>query len=86
MAFDTNQQFFNNTAELIPGVQLSLARVPGAALRTEYVRGYYLPFHSNSVNPYGGSYNDFRIRLTFDKCFFLRGATQPEEPAAGAPH
>lgn len=86
LAFDTKQQFFNNTAELIPGVQLSLARYPGAALRTEYVRGFYLPFHSSSVNPYGGSYNDFRIRLTFDKSFFLRGATQPAEPAAGAPH
>ena len=85
-AFDTNQQFYNKTAELVPGVQLSLARYPGAALRTEYVRGYYLPFHSNSVNPYGGSYNDFRIRLTFDKSFLLRGAAQPQEPAAGAPH
>ena len=84
-AFDTNQQFYNNIAELIPGLQISLARYPGAALRTEYVRGYYLPFHSNSVNPYGPTYNDFRIRLTFDKQFFLRGA-QPDEPAAGAPH
>ena len=85
-AFDTNQQFFNNTAELIPGVQFSLSRHPGVALRTEYVRGYYLPFHTNSVNPYGGSYNDFRIRLVFDKSFFLRGGSQPQEPAAGAPH
>lgn len=84
--FDTNQQFYNNTAELAPGLQLSLARFPGAALRAEYVRGYYLPFHSNSVNPYGPSYNDFRVRLTFDKSFFLRGASQPQEPAAGAPH
>lgn len=85
-AFDTNQQFYNNTAELIPGLQLSLARFPGAALRTEYVRGYYLPFHTNSVNTYGPTYNDFRIRLTFDKSFLLHGAQQPEEPAAGAPH
>ena len=84
-AFDTNQQFYNNIAELIPGVQFSLAKHPGAVLRTEYVRGYYLPFHTNSVNTYGPSYNDFRIRLTFDKQFFLRGG-QSEEPAAGAPH
>ena len=88
-AFDTNQQFYNNIAELIPGVQVSLARYPGAALRTEYVRGYYLPFHTNSANPYGSTYNDFRIRLTFDKQFFLRGgaaAGQSQEPAAGGPH
>ncbi len=85
-AFDTKQEFFNNTVELIPGLQMALARYPGAALRAEYVRGYYLPFATTSVNPYGGSYNDFRVRLTFDKSFFLRGGSQPEEPAAGAPH
>ena len=84
-AFDTNQQFYNNIAELIPGLQITLDRYPGAALRTEYVRGYYLPFHTNSVNPYGPSYNDFRIRLTFDKQFFLRG-DQSRQPATGAPH
>ncbi len=85
-AFDTNQQFYNNTAELIPGLQFSLAKYPNAALRTEYVRGYYFPFHTNSVNPYGPNYNDFRVRLTFDRLFFLHGAQQPAEPAAGAPH
>ncbi len=88
-ALDTNQQFYNNTAELIPGLQLSLARYPGAALRTEYVRGFYFPFHTNSVNPYGPTYNDVRIRLTFDRLFFLRREgkpEQPEQPPAGGPH
>ena len=85
-AFDTNQQFYNNSAELIPGLQLSLARYPGAALRVEYVRGYYLPFHTNSVNPYGPSYNDFRIRLTVDKQLLLHHAPSSTEPPAGAPH
>ncbi len=88
-AFDVNQQFYNNTAELIPGVQFSLARVPGAALRAEYVRGYYLPFHTNSFNPYGSNYNDIRVRLTFDKLFFLKHSEHGDagvEPPAGGPH
>lgn len=84
-ALDTNQQFYNNTAELIPGLQFSLARYPGAALRVEFVRGYYLPFHTNSVNPYGPTYNDFRVRLTFDKQFLLH-RDQSAEPPAGGPH
>ena len=84
-AFDTNQQFYNNIAELIPGVQLSLAHTPGAALRVEYVRGYYLPLHTNSVNPYGPTYNDFRVRLIFDKQFFMHRA-ESSEPPAGGPH
>jgi tetratricopeptide (TPR) repeat protein len=83
LALDTNQQFYNNTAELIPGLQMSLARTPGAALRVEYVRGYYLPFHSNSPNPYGPSYNDFRVRLTFDKQFLLHRSESAESPAGG---
>ncbi|SNT42631.1 hypothetical protein SAMN05421770_1149 [Granulicella rosea] len=88
-AFDVNQQFYNNIAEMIPGVQFSLARFPGAALRAEYVRGYYLPFHTNSVNPYGSEYNDIRVRLTFDKLFFLKHSDRGEsavEPPAGGPH
>ena len=39
---------------------------------TEYVRGYYLPFHTNSVNPYGSTYNDFRVRLTFARTIPLK--------------
>jgi hypothetical protein len=66
-AFDTNQQYYNNVAEAIPGIQFTFKQVGGMALKTEYVRGYYLPFHTNSVNPYGSSYNDFRIRLVWYK-------------------
>ena len=66
-AFDTNQQYYNNIAEVIPGVQFVLKHVPGMALRTEYVRGYYLPFHTNSADPYGTTYNDFRFRLLYSK-------------------
>ncbi len=84
-AFDTNQQFYNNTAELIPGLQVSLARYGGAALRVEYVRGYYLPFHTDSINPYGPTYNDFRVRLTFDKQLLFHRA-EVAGPSVEGPH
>ncbi len=66
-AFDTNQQYYNNIAEVIPGLALYFKHVANMVLSAEYVRGYYLPFHSNSPNPYGTTYNDFRIHLTLSK-------------------
>lgn len=72
-AFDTNQQYYNNIAEIIPGLALYLKRLSGLTLGAEYVRGYYLPFHTNSPNPYGSSYNDFRIHLTVSKTIPLAG-------------
>jgi hypothetical protein len=66
-AFDTNQQYYNNIAEMIPGLALSFKHFANAVLSAEYVRGYYLPFHTNSPNPYGSTYNDFRIHLTLSK-------------------
>jgi tetratricopeptide (TPR) repeat protein len=72
IAFDTNQQFYNNTTELIPGVEASSPRVPGLFFRVEYVHGFYLPIHTNSVNPYGGNYNDFRFRLIYQKGRLLK--------------
>jgi len=67
VALDTNRQFYNNIFELIPGVQVTNAKLGGLALRVEYVRGYYLPDANASANPYGTSYNDFRFRLIFQK-------------------
>ena len=75
-AFDTNQQYYNNIAEIIPGLELYLKRLSGLALGAEYVRGYYLPFHTNSPNPYGSSYNDFRIHLTVSKTIPLAGRSE----------
>jgi len=72
VALDTNRDFYNNTVELIPGLEISLIRLPGVALRAEYVRGYYLPVPVTSFNPYGSTYNDFRIRLTFQKNALIR--------------
>ena len=74
IALDTNQQYYNNLVEVIPGLALGLAKAGDVAVHLEYARGYYLPVHSNSVNPYGSSYNDFRVRLTWSKTIpFGRG-------------
>lgn len=66
-AFDTGQQYYNNIAEIIPGIAVSLKHLTDLVFSIEYARGYYLPFHTNSPNPYGSSYNDFRIHLTLSK-------------------
>lgn len=63
VALDTYQQYYNNTAELIPGLDLHDRRLAGLSLRCAFVRGYYLPLHSNSPNPYGPNYTDYRCRL-----------------------
>jgi tetratricopeptide (TPR) repeat protein len=67
VALDTNQQFYNNVFELIPGFEISDIDLHGFGLRVEYVRGFYLPFANSSANPYGSSYSDFRFRLLFQK-------------------
>ncbi len=67
LALDTNQQFYNNAVELIPGLEFSARQLPGVTFRSEYVRGFYLPFHTSSPNPYGPEYNDFRVRMAWQK-------------------
>lgn len=67
VALDTNQQFYNNIFELIPGFEVSNTNWQGFSLRAEYVRGFYLPFANSSANPYGSGYGDFRFRLLFQK-------------------
>ena len=61
---------------MTPGVEFYLQRLSGLAPRAEYVRGYYLPINSNTnnpggsnYNPYGSTYNDVRVRLTWSKTF-----------------
>jgi tetratricopeptide (TPR) repeat protein len=66
-AFDSKEQYYNNIAEAIPGVEVFFKRPAGLALRVEYVRGFYLPVSSPTPNPYPTSYNDFRVRLTWSK-------------------
>ena len=67
LALDTNQQFYNNIFELIPGFEVSNNSFHGLSLRVEYVRGFYLPVSNSAPNPYGSTYSDFRIRLLFQK-------------------
>jgi len=67
VALDSNQQFYNNIFELIPGFEVSNTNFHGVSLRVEYVRGFYLPVNNASVNPYGSSYSDFRFRLLFQR-------------------
>ena len=67
LAFDTNQEFYNNTAEIAPGLDLHLKRVPGASLRAQYVFGYYLDLPGTTANPYGSAYRDFRFRLLYGR-------------------
>ena len=77
-AFDTNQQYYNNIAEIIPGIALYFKHFANMVLSAEYVRGYYLPFHTNSPNPYGTTYNDFRVHLTLSKSIpLVRGGEHP---------
>ena len=67
ISLDTNQQFYNNVFELIPGFEVSNTDLHGLSLRVEYVRGFYLPVSNSATNPYGSSYSDFRFRLLFQK-------------------
>jgi tetratricopeptide (TPR) repeat protein len=71
-ALDSKEQYYNNIAEVIPGVEFFFKRPAGLALRLEYVRGFYLPVPSPTPNPYPTSYNDFRVRLLWSKSIPLR--------------
>ena len=67
VSLDTNQQFYNNVFELIPGFEVSNTNHSGISFRVEYVRGFYLPVSNSATNPYGSTYGDFRFRLLFEK-------------------
>lgn len=67
ISLDTNQQFYNNVFELIPGFEVSNTALSGLSFRVEYARGFYLPVNNSAANPYGSTYGDFRFRLLFQK-------------------
>ncbi len=67
ISLDSNQQFYNNIFELIPGFEVSNTDLHGLSLRVEYARGFYLPVSNSATNPYGSSYCDSRFRLLFQK-------------------
>jgi len=67
ISLDTNQQFYNNVFEFIPGFEISNTALSGLSFRAEYVRGFYLPISNYTTNPYGSTYGDFRFRLLFQR-------------------
>lgn len=61
---DKNRDFFNNIAEIGPGVSLIPLNRYSVILRYEYIRGVYLPA-GGSFNPYNKYYNNSTIQLIY---------------------
>jgi|GEM_PF-139464 len=55
---DTNRDFFNNIAEIGPGIAIVPSNRYNLQLRLEQIRGVYLPVNRFSVNPYGKYYTN----------------------------
>ncbi len=81
-SLDTNRLFYNNVAEVTPGLEIRSLRLPVASLRAEYVRGWYLPVPADAqnLNPYGTEYHDIRIRLLLWKSSSLDRRAGNEGP------
>jgi len=63
---DTDNEFYNNVVELSLGTRLIPDYLWGLSLMVEYHRGAYWRA-SGSPNPYGHTYDSFRVFLVFDK-------------------
>ncbi|HRD69422.1 MAG TPA: tetratricopeptide repeat protein [Legionella sp.] len=59
---DTNREFFNNIAEIGPGVSFTPSNRFPVQLRFEHINGVYLPA-GGSVNPYGKYYTNNTVQL-----------------------
>lgn len=64
MIEDTNRDFYNNIAEIGPGIGFIPTNRFNLQLRYECVRGVYLPA-GGSINPYGKYYNNQLVQLIF---------------------
>jgi hypothetical protein len=62
---DVNEDFWNNKAEIGPGIRLR--PIPGVELKlfAEWLYGTYFGIEGEDVNPYPQRYQDRRIGLTF---------------------
>ncbi|QLH43554.1 MAG: hypothetical protein HWD59_13180 [Coxiellaceae bacterium] len=60
---DTEQQYYNNTLEIGPGIVFVPTNRYNIAFRYEKSAGYYLPVNSPSVNPYGSHYHNTVVML-----------------------
>lgn len=61
---DTNRDFFNNIAEIGPGIGFIPSNRYKVELRFEHVNGVYLPVRNNT-NPYGKYYINNTVQLLF---------------------
>ena len=61
---DTQRQFFNNIAEVGPGISFVPSNRYNIQLRYEHIKGVYLPAGA-SINPYGKYYQSDVVQLLF---------------------
>ncbi|WP_133127753.1 tetratricopeptide repeat protein [Legionella nagasakiensis] len=62
---DTRREFFNNLAEIGPGIAFVPSNRFNLQLRFEHIKGAYLPVGGASVNPYGKYYSNNLVQLHF---------------------
>lgn len=67
LAADVNHDFYNNAAELGPGVEWRAGGPLNLSARAEYLRGVYFGVTGRDPNPYGPSYDDFRVVLVLGR-------------------
>ncbi|AHE66880.1 tetratricopeptide repeat protein [Legionella oakridgensis] len=62
---DTRREFFNNLAEVGPGIAFVPSNRFNLQLRFEHIKGAYLPVGGASINPYGKYYSNNLVQLHF---------------------
>lgn len=60
---DVNRDFYNNVAEIGPGLEWRAGGPLALSARAEYLGGVYLGIEGRDPNPYGPTYDDFRLVL-----------------------
>ena len=68
---DTNKDFYNNAAEAGPGLEWRAGGPLNVSARAEYLVGVYFGIEGREPNPYGPSYDDFRLVLVLGRRWLL---------------
>ena len=68
---DTNRDFFNNVAEAGPGLEWRAGGPLNVSARAEYLVGVYFGIAGRDPNPYGPSYDDFRVIVVLGRRWLL---------------
>ena len=63
--YDTNADFFNNLAEVGPGIEFQPFAGQNLKFRADYVIGAYFGREGRDKNPYGPDYRDTRLSLNY---------------------